>query len=722
MNSFFSYTPLAANSVARASDINVRFNGVVTAFDKLPDPELLSEDRATFAVDTGAANALVVAPSVALTAYNTGLRIRTQAVARNTGATTINVSGLGVKQIVRADGTALQAGDITAGQVVDLTYDGTAFRLAMAFAELSPAGVATKLAAAGTVTINGNLHAFGTEGNRNSFIASISLTGDWGPNFSLYGNGGVANSLMGHIRGITYDTGATKGARYSGNNFVELAIGNTPYVTLRPAETYIANNLRVGADVDGLFTRTNAAVIAPKPPMTVWMDFPTYELVNGPMIAGNHTIPTLLMGYSNSSTKGVQEAIGANQNPTVGLVRFNASDGTSFREVASISAQVGLGGTPDGQPLSGGGYPGRLRFYVGSAATGGTTEVFRLEDGGANILRNLTVSGDVAATKASGPVAYDMFHGTTRRAQVATASNGDVYLASYVDGRRIVHELEGREAYALNNSGVTLNSKDGLPTNLQLNRDGVPYTLLQGGNGNTVSYLYAQAGGGIYIGAANAAKTATRDTLHVTYDGASIFGNFYNYADDTFFSWDAGTSKRLGISKRSGHGPVFASGLHDSFVFANSGLASTIENGAGANFQNIAQIHRGGMHINGTAGNGIPTLNINTVAGGAYSQITMQSYGANVFTITAGFNNQAFIDTDKLSFRKYDATFMATLEPGLFSVEGAIKPKSYTKATVPSASAVGAGAQIWVSDTGSGGRLCYSTGSSWEYVASFSAL
>jgi hypothetical protein len=159
MSDYFTYTPLTANTVARAADVNARFQGVAAGFDLLPPPQYITEDRLTYATDTGLANAYIANPTIPITAYNTGLHIVVQAINANTGASTVNVSGLGVKQIVRADGTPLQAGDIAAGQVLDMTYDGAAFRLAMAFADISPAGVAAKIALAGNIVVNGNLDA-----------------------------------------------------------------------------------------------------------------------------------------------------------------------------------------------------------------------------------------------------------------------------------------------------------------------------------------------------------------------------------------------------------------------------------------------------------------------------------------------------------------------------------------------------------------------------------
>lgn len=164
MSDYFTYTNLTPNTVARAADVNSRFAGVSAGFDLLPPPAYLRDDRLTYSVDTGTANALVATPAIAITAYTAGLHIVLKAANANTGATTINVSSLGVKSVKRADGSALQTGDIVVGQILDLTYDGTDFRLSMAFADLSPAGVVAKLQAAGSFSLgtNASLTILGT--------------------------------------------------------------------------------------------------------------------------------------------------------------------------------------------------------------------------------------------------------------------------------------------------------------------------------------------------------------------------------------------------------------------------------------------------------------------------------------------------------------------------------------------------------------------------------
>lgn len=82
----------------------------------------------TYAAAAGSANALTATLAPALVAYTAGLTLHIKIATTNTGAATINVNGLGAKAIVDRIGSALSAGDLIAGEVVRLTYDGTQFR------------------------------------------------------------------------------------------------------------------------------------------------------------------------------------------------------------------------------------------------------------------------------------------------------------------------------------------------------------------------------------------------------------------------------------------------------------------------------------------------------------------------------------------------------------------------------------------------------------------
>jgi hypothetical protein len=77
----------------------------------------------------GTADAITLTPAVALGAYVAGEAITFIAAGTNTGAVTVNVSGLGAKSVTKTGATALVAGEIVAGQTVTLRYDGTRYQV-----------------------------------------------------------------------------------------------------------------------------------------------------------------------------------------------------------------------------------------------------------------------------------------------------------------------------------------------------------------------------------------------------------------------------------------------------------------------------------------------------------------------------------------------------------------------------------------------------------------
>jgi hypothetical protein len=66
----------------------------------------------------------------ALTAYAVGQTFNFLAAATNTGAVTINISALGAKSIKKTGTTSLVTGDLIAGNLYQIVYDGTNFQLA----------------------------------------------------------------------------------------------------------------------------------------------------------------------------------------------------------------------------------------------------------------------------------------------------------------------------------------------------------------------------------------------------------------------------------------------------------------------------------------------------------------------------------------------------------------------------------------------------------------
>lgn len=97
------------------------------------DPRIPQNGYAASAVGT---DAYAINPSSAVTAYAAGQMFSFKADVGNTGVATLNVSALGAKTIKKNGTLDLATGDIAAGQIVTVRYDGTNFQLQSAGAAI----------------------------------------------------------------------------------------------------------------------------------------------------------------------------------------------------------------------------------------------------------------------------------------------------------------------------------------------------------------------------------------------------------------------------------------------------------------------------------------------------------------------------------------------------------------------------------------------------------
>lgn len=107
----------------------------------------------------GTADVITLAPSPVITAYTAGQMFSFIASGANTTNVTVNINSLGAKEITKNGTTALVAGDIPSGFLVNIRYDGTRFQLVgIKGAATGANGDITSLTActsitAGTVTV-----------------------------------------------------------------------------------------------------------------------------------------------------------------------------------------------------------------------------------------------------------------------------------------------------------------------------------------------------------------------------------------------------------------------------------------------------------------------------------------------------------------------------------------------------------------------------------------
>lgn len=126
MSDYFS-SPQDIVPVTRAlsESVNNLDAAIVVAFDKLPTEANLKRGTVNYIADTGTANAYLVALPHTPSGYVDGLLIVFKAVNANTGASTVNVSSLGVKSLRRQNGDALVAGDLVANKIYAFRYNST---------------------------------------------------------------------------------------------------------------------------------------------------------------------------------------------------------------------------------------------------------------------------------------------------------------------------------------------------------------------------------------------------------------------------------------------------------------------------------------------------------------------------------------------------------------------------------------------------------------------
>lgn len=85
-------------------------------------------------------NAITASASITPAAYAAGQTYRFVSAGANTGAVTLNVSGLGNVAVTKNGTTALVSGDIPANSIIEVTYDGAQFQLTSAIYAIARSG------------------------------------------------------------------------------------------------------------------------------------------------------------------------------------------------------------------------------------------------------------------------------------------------------------------------------------------------------------------------------------------------------------------------------------------------------------------------------------------------------------------------------------------------------------------------------------------------------
>jgi len=141
-------------NVAYKFVVNDSLGNTISTTDQITVSQLLT----LFAgVDTGIANNYIVNFIASFSALANGIVLYFVPANNNTGASTLNVNGLGVIPIINVDGSALGANQITAGQMVEVVYYNGNWQLitisAFSGSTIGTFGISTTIPSASTTDL-----------------------------------------------------------------------------------------------------------------------------------------------------------------------------------------------------------------------------------------------------------------------------------------------------------------------------------------------------------------------------------------------------------------------------------------------------------------------------------------------------------------------------------------------------------------------------------------
>lgn len=239
-----AFTPVEAEVVVDLTNDRLRVGDAVKVGGyHVPNHNDVQKQTFTYGTVTGTANAILLANIPVVAAYVNGLKLSFKATATNSAATTVNIDGLGIKNIYKLSGTSLVAltgNEIVNGAIYDITYDGTQFQLT------NGAGVGTTVTqqvftSSGTYTP--------TSGTR---MVRVQQVGGGGSASSDSNNGGSGGNT-------TFGAYMTAGGGVGGTIASKMAGGTATGGTINIEGQAALNNTLYGGDSVLGFGGVNAA-------------------------------------------------------------------------------------------------------------------------------------------------------------------------------------------------------------------------------------------------------------------------------------------------------------------------------------------------------------------------------------------------------------------------------------------------------------------------------
>jgi hypothetical protein len=318
MTNAYYTTPadVVAGAKVRSIDLNTIDSAIDTAFDKLPTETNIKQGKVNYAVDTGVADAYLVALPHAPVSYSDGLHVRFKPANTNTGASTMNVSSLGVKSIKKINGDALSSGDLTANGTVDIYYNSTTgfFYLSSAAsagasataAEVSAAAAASSASSASASASDASTSASSASTSASSSSTSASTATTQASNASTSATNAATSASSASTSATNAATSETNAASSatSAAASAAAAISSAAYIDTNPVvKGSVDDTKRLRFEVDGFTTATTRVLTPPNYDGTIATIAGSETLTNKTLTTPTLTTPSLGEAVATSINK-----------------------------------------------------------------------------------------------------------------------------------------------------------------------------------------------------------------------------------------------------------------------------------------------------------------------------------------------------------------------------------------------------------------------------------
>jgi hypothetical protein len=196
----------------------------------------------------GTANAITLSLTPAITAYTDGMSVRFRVASDNTGAVTVSINGVGARNVVKWNGTALAAGDLQSNDDATIVFDTTSNRFMLQSPAIGEAARVDVASVAGTTVLDTSGTQYVQITGTNTITAITLADGRWrdvlaGGAFAI--TSGASLIIEGLSSGVTYRfaSGDRFSVRGEAANVVRVQLHQPPRLDAVTATTEVVSSL-----------------------------------------------------------------------------------------------------------------------------------------------------------------------------------------------------------------------------------------------------------------------------------------------------------------------------------------------------------------------------------------------------------------------------------------------------------------------------------------------